>query len=643
MKVLVALCAVASCLASAQLLRADKMGLKYNPETKHYEKALLGQDGHDQQPHAQALLGQDGHDQQPHAEALLGQDNHDQLPHGRAQLGGDGHDQQPHGQHILGQDGHDQKPHGQRVLGQDGHDQRPHGQQILGQDGHDQRPHGKQLLGQDGHDQRPHGKQLLGQDGHDQRPHGQQLLGQDGHGQRRLGQDGHDQRPHGQRLLGQDGHDQQPHMQRVLGQDGHDQRPHGQRVFGQDGHDQRPHGKRLLGQDGHGQRRLGQDGHDQRPHGQHLLGQDGHDQRSHKQKPRKHNKHKARKILGQDNHDRRAHKTQLLGLGSHDYKKHGKKTIGGGSHDLGHMGMFKTFMKQHSKTYKNKAEFKKRFKIFHQNMKKAHILQQNERGTAKYGPTKFADLTEREFRRMLGFHPHMKPATSSMERAAIPDVEVPVSFDWREHGVVTPIKNQGMCGSCWAFSTTGNVEGQWALKHKQLYSLSEQELVDCDTEDEGCNGGLPENAYDAIAKLGGLEVEDDYPYEGDDETCHFNRSLAKVTVNGSVELPADEVAIAKWLTQNGPISIGINANALQFYVGGVSHPLKFLCNPKSLDHGMLIVGYGIHTTKYLHRKQPFWIVKNSWGEDWGEQGYYRVYRGDGTCGVDQMATSAIVP
>ncbi|XP_045131989.1 cathepsin L-like isoform X8 [Portunus trituberculatus] len=532
MKALVVFCVVVSCLASAQLVRPDKMRLGvYNPDTKHYEKQTLGQDGHDQQPHRPALLGQDGHDQQPHEQALLG---------------GDGHDQRPHEQALLGGDNHDLRPHGQALLGGDEHDLRPHGQPLLGQDGHDQRPHGKPLLGQDGHDQRPHGKALLGQDGHDQRPHG--------------------------KILGQDGHDQQPH----------------------------------------------------------------------KQKSHKHNKHKARKVLGGDNHDRRAHK-KLFGQGNHDYKKH-VKVFGGDDHDMGHMGMFKSFMKQHNKSYKNKAEFKKRFKIFHQNMKKVHILQQNERGTAKYGPTKFADLTEREFRKMLGFQPHMKPATSSMEPAVIPeDLEAPVSFDWRKHGVVTPVKNQGMCGSCWAFSTTGNVEGQWAIKHKQLYSLSEQELVDCDATDDGCNGGLPENAYEAIAKLGGLELEDDYPYDGEDEQCHFNRSLAKVTVNGSVELPADEVAMAKWLTQNGPISIGINANALQFYVGGVSHPLKFLCNPESLDHGMLIVGYGVHTTKYLHRKQPFWIVKNSWGDDWGEQGYYRVYRGDGTCGVDQMATSAIVP
>jgi len=174
-------------------------------------------------------------------------------------------------------------------------------------------------------------------------------------------------------------------------------------------------------------------------------------------------------------------------------------------------------------------------------------------------------------------------------------------------------------------------------------SLSEQELVDCDSEDHGCEGGLPENAYDAIIKMGGLESEDEYPYEGIEEQCHFDKKLAKATVNGSLELPEDEQQLAQWLVANGPISIGINANALQFYWGGVSHPPHFLCNPNGLDHGMLIVGFGTHTTKYLHRHQPYWLIKNSWGPDWGEHGYYRVYRGDGTCGLNKMATSAIVP
>ncbi|PSN29667.1 hypothetical protein C0J52_23971 [Blattella germanica] len=145
-----------------------------------------------------------------------------------------------------------------------------------------------------------------------------------------------------------------------------------------------------------------------------------------------------------------------------------------------------------------------------------------------------------------------------------------------------------------------------------------------------------------IEKLGGLETEGDYPYEGDDEKCHFKKSDVQVTIQGSLNITKNETKMAQWLYKNGPMSIGINANAMQFYMGGVSHPWKFLCNGDNLDHGVLIVGYGVHTYPMFHKVLPFWIIKNSWGELWGEQGYYRVYRGDGTCGVNQMVTSAIV-
>ncbi|XP_063603431.1 cathepsin F-like isoform X2 [Penaeus indicus] len=531
---------------------------------------------------------------------------------GKIHFGADGHDQLPHSKKLLGGDGHDEQPHGQKLLGVDDHDQRAHSQVLLGGDGHDQRHHSQPLLGADGHDMRPHGQKHLGGDSHDQQPHGQALFGADNH----------DRLPHHKTLLGADGHDQQPHTQTLLGADNHDQRPHSRPILGADGHDQRSHGQTTLGEDGH----------DQRNHKQRLLGEDGHDQRPHSQT-----------LLGGDDHDQQPHGQVLLGGDGHDQQSHGQEEDGDSPRELSHTHMFKSFMKKHNKSYDSQHEFKKRFSIFRHNMKKIHILQQSEKGTAKYGPTKFADLTEHEFRQMLGLRPDLRPTLSQMEPAEIPSGDIPTEFDWRDHGVVTPVKNQGMCGSCWAFSVTGNVEGQWALKHKHLYSLSEQELVDCDKTDEGCNGGMPENAYEAIAKLGGLESENDYPYEAKDDTCHFNKNKVKVTVNGSVELPQNEDDLARWLVKHGPISIGINANALQFYVGGVSHPLKFLCNPKSLDHGMLIVGYGVHTTKYLHRRQPYWIVKNSWGPDWGEKGYYRVYRGDGTCGVNQMATSAIVP
>jgi len=307
-------------------------------------------------------------------------------------------------------------------------------------------------------------------------------------------------------------------------------------------------------------------------------------------------------------------------------------------------GLFRDFMQRFNKTYSSDAELQKRFHIFQSNLKVIDQLQKGEQGTAHYGPTIFADLSPREFKeKYLGLRKDLHQENSiPMRMASIPNIKLPTSFDWRDHNAVTPVKNQGACGSCWAFAVAGNLEGQNAIKHGKLVSLSEQELVDCDTLDDGCKGGLPENAYQALEKLGGIETESEYPYEGVDDQCHFNRSEAIVQVTSSVNITTNETDMAKWLVKNGPIAIGINANAMQFYVGGVSHPFKFLCSPENLDHGVLIVGYGVHTTSIRHKVLPYWLVKNSWGTFWGEKGYYRVYRGDSTCGVNQMASSAVI-
>ncbi|KAM7418127.1 hypothetical protein PAMA_017663 [Pampus argenteus] len=301
------------------------------------------------------------------------------------------------------------------------------------------------------------------------------------------------------------------------------------------------------------------------------------------------------------------------------------------------LGQFKEFMVKYNKVYSSQEESDRRLRIFHENLKTAEKIQSLDQGSAEYGVTKFSDLTEEEFRstylnQLLSqwtLHRPMKPTNAARNPA-------PASWDWRDHGAVSPVKNQGMCGSCWAFSVTGNIEGQWFLKNGTLLSLSEQELVDCDGLDQACRGGLPSNAYEAIEKLGGLESESDYSYTGQKQKCDFSGRKVVAYINSSVELPKDEREIAAWLAENGPISVALNAFAMQFYRKGVSHPLKIFCNPWMIDHAVLMVGYG------ERKGTPFWAIKNSWGEDYGEQGYYYLYRGSNACGINKMCSSAVV-
>ena len=162
-------------------------------------------------------------------------------------------------------------------------------------------------------------------------------------------------------------------------------------------------------------------------------------------------------------------------------------------------------------------------------------------------------------------------------------------------------------------------------------------MVDCDTVDGGCNGGLMENAFQWLADNGGIMAQDDYPYTAQGGDCQFDSGAAKVQLSGFNKLDTqDEEEIATYLSETGPLSVAINAEPLQYYEGGVYNPDESECDPAGLDHGVAIVGYGNEDG------QDFWIVRNSWGASWGEEGYFRIAKGTGACGINTDVSSAIL-
>lgn len=261
---------------------------------------------------------------------------------------------------------------------------------------------------------------------------------------------------------------------------------------------------------------------------------------------------------------------------------------------------------------------------------------------------KFVTLPQKAFSKMFkGYSMTYDPNRIG----ALPhDPSIPKSFDWRDHGkIVGPIKNQDQCGSCWAFSAVGALESQIAKVTGTHVVLSEQEMVDCvqnitspDKSSVCCDGCMGGEMYSVYQYLLENKSEDDtekqYPYEAVDQDCQVVPSTVKIKLKNFTSLPiGDEESIKTALYKHGPISVGVNANLdWQLYSKGIYNPSEEACDSSasSMDHGVILVGYGNKDGL------DYWVVRNSWGADWGEEGYMRLARGHNACGV---ANAAIFP
>jgi len=270
------------------------------------------------------------------------------------------------------------------------------------------------------------------------------------------------------------------------------------------------------------------------------------------------------------------------------------------------------------------------FEVFSNNLRIIESMQENDSSATYSHLTPFANISPETFRGRMGY----LQSSIATKQAPLLDVSnLAGEYDWRSLGAVNGIKDQGQCGSCWSFSTVANIEGAGFVETGKLLNLSEQQLVDCDSSDGGCRGGLPSNAFEWMIGTGtGLVSESDYPYSAKGTHCKVDASQEKAFISAWHQISTDETQIAAALQQYGPLSIGINADTFQFYSGGVMDPAS--CNPAALDHGVAIVGFG------TDNGQDYWTVRNSWGTSWGEAGYIRIARGKGTCGLNSDVTTA---
>jgi len=298
------------------------------------------------------------------------------------------------------------------------------------------------------------------------------------------------------------------------------------------------------------------------------------------------------------------------------------------------------WQKQHSKKYRSIEEETMRLKIFTEN--KAKVERHNRfaregRFSFYLKMNRFADMLSVEVTSMMnGYRKGNGSRAGAQFLRQSHLTSLPDQVDWRDAGAVTAVKDQGKCGSCWAFASTGSLEGMHKRSKGKLVSLSEQQLVDCsrDWGNQGCNGGEPEAAYSYVTEVGGIDTERSYLYEGEDDVCRFQAQRVGAKEHGHISVrTGDELALKEAVATQGPCSLAIDASHSSFHLYSHGIYREPQCDPGLLDHAVLAVGYGT-----VKGEGDYWLVKNSWGEGWGEGGYVRIAREeDNMCGVASQA------
>ncbi len=295
--------------------------------------------------------------------------------------------------------------------------------------------------------------------------------------------------------------------------------------------------------------------------------------------------------------------------------------------------LFRTFIETYGKRYSDN-ELKNRFLVFKETLRTIEAHNANTNETFQMDINQFSDLTPGEFKHIYASNYYNNNGKTTCQTFSSTGSSTPSSIDWRAEGAVTPVKDQGQCGSCWSFSATGAMEGAWQIKTGDLVSLSEQQLVDCSKKygNFGCNGGMMDNAF-SYAMDTAMCSESDYSYTATGGSCHTCPGEVSKLVACKDVKPNDQMSLKEAVGIHGPVSVAIEADTrlFQSYSSGVITDVKCGTN---LDHGVLVVGYGQESST----GQKYWLVKNSWGPSWGDQGYVKIGRSDSTndpgiCGI----------